>query len=312
MRAFRWALGTASLASMGVFGGAAYLFQKTIKREDDIKKSPVPDDVLAIWNQYIPIIEQEVRWVKQHKTEPLDIKTSDGLTLRGTWLEAPYESKRLVLVLHGYRSPGISNFAPIAHFYHDLGYHVLFVDHRGHGKSDGDYVGFAVLDHQDCKGWLKLATTRLGEEAEIYVHGVSMGGATTVALCSESLPSQIKGLIADCPFTSPWEVFEHVLKSDYHLPAFPILNIADAICQEKAKYSFNGINNTERVKNSKLPILFIHGDQDNFVPTWMSQKMYKACTSKKQLILIKGAGHGEAYFKDPPTYQKALKEFLGV
>lgn len=311
MKAIKWAMGGISLASMGVFGGAAYLFKRTIKREDDIEKSPIPSDVLGVWTQYIPTIEQEVKWLKRQKPEGLQIKTRDGLTLRGNWLEAPVESKKLMLVLHGYRSSGIGNFAPMAHFYHDLGYHVLLVDHRSHGKSEGEYVGFSVLDHQDCKGWIKKAIARLGEEAEIWVHGISMGGATTVALCTEELPKQVKGLIADCPFTSPWEVFEHVLKSDYHLPAFPTLYISDAICKRKAGYGFKEVNNTERVRRSKLPILFIHGEKDTFVPTWMSKRMYKACTSKKELLIVKEAGHGESYFRDMTTYQNTVKRFLG-
>ena len=310
MKALKWAIGTVGLASMGVFGGAAYLFQRTIKREEDVKKSPIPDDVMSIWEQHIPIIEQERKWLMSKQTQKLEIKTHDGLKLKGLWLEASEESKKLMLVLHGYRSNGIGNFAPMAHFYHDLDYHVLIVDHRGHGQSEGQYVGFAVLDHQDCKGWIKKAIRKLGEEAQIYVHGISMGGATATALCTEDLPSQVKGIIADCPFTSPWEVFEHVLKTDYHLPAFPTLYIADSICKEKANYSFKGINNTERVQHSKLPILFIHGDKDNFVPTWMSQRMYQACTSKKELVIIKGAGHGEAYYRDTKTYQSAVKQFL--
>ena len=312
MKAVRWTMGTLGLASMGVVGGAAYLFRKTIKREDDIQKSPIPDDVLEAWEVHMPIIKQEVNWIKTQDMQELEVRTKDGLRLSGNWLEAPVESKKLMLVLHGYRSDGISNFAPIAHFYHDLGYHVLLVDHRGHGKSEGDYVGFAVLDHQDCKAWIKKGIARLGEEAEIYVHGISMGGATAVALSSEALPPQVKGIIADCPFTSPWEVFEHVLKVNYHLPAFPILNLADNICKQQANYSFKGINNTERVKQARLPILFIHGDQDNFVPTWMSEKMYATCRTKKKLLIVEGAGHGESYYKATKAYQEAVKDFLNT
>jgi len=310
MKVIKWLIGGIGLASMGAFGGAAYLFQRTIKREDNVHKSTMPEDVLEIWEEHISIIKREVAWLNKQNTEALQIKTKDQLILQGTWLEAAKESKKVILLLHGYRSNGIGNFAPMAHFYHDLGYHVLLVDHRGHGKSEGEYVGFSVLDHKDCKGWIKRIIKKLGEDVQIWVHGISMGGATTVALCTEKLPGQVKGLIADCAFTSPWEVFEHVLNTEYHLPAFPTLHLADAICKRQAGYGFKDVDNKERVSHSKLPILFIHGDQDDFVPTWMSQKMYELCTSNKRLVIIKNAGHGESYFRDTETYQKAVKIFL--
>ena len=310
MRVMKWVIGAVGTASVGAFSGATYLFKKTIKRANNTQVSQIPSDLVDIWQQHIPTIQEEIKWLKQQARSEIYVRTKDGLRLRGIWLKAPIQTNKVILTLHGYRSKGESDFAAISHFYHDKGYHVLIVDHRAHGKSEGEYIGFGVLDHQDCKAWITKIIEKLGKEAQIYIHGISMGGATAIALCSEKLPPQVKGIIADCAFTSPWEVFEHVLRTDYHLPAFPTLYIADAICRDKAGYAFDGIRNTERVEKAKLPILFIHGDRDNFVPTWMSKEMYRACTSKKKMLLVKGAGHGESYYKDTKNYQETVETFL--
>lgn len=306
----KWLMGALGIGVLGEVTGAAYLFQRTIKRESKMDVSRIPNAIGEAWKRYIPIIRSEKGWLAKQKIEQMSIQTDDGLILRGIWLEAPAQSDKVIIALHGYRSRGESDFAALSHFYHELGYHVLIVDHRAHGKSEGEYIGFAALDYKDCKKWIKLAVKKLGDYAQIYLHGISMGGATALALSSEKLPHQVKGIISDCGFTSAWEVFEHVLKDDYHLPAFPILQIANTLCKKQAGYAFDEVNNTERVKNSNLPILFIHGAKDDFVPTWMSQKMYEECTAEKKLVIIAGAGHGESYYRDTEKYQKAVRTFL--
>ena len=306
----KWLMGILGIGALGEVAGATYLFQKTIKRYGRMDLSKIPNAISDAWKEYIPIIKSEKEWLYAQKLEKMSIQTTDGLRLSGIWLEAPQESKKVIIALHGYRSKGESDFAAISHFYHDQGYHVLIVDHRAHGKSEGDYIGFAALEHKDSKKWIDIAVKKLGEEAHIYLHGISMGGATALALSSEKLPRQVKGIISDCGFTSAWEVFEHILRDDYHLPPFPILQIASSICKKQAGYTFDEVNNTERVKKSNLPILFIHGDQDTFVPTWMSRKMYAECQAEKKLVIISEAGHGESYYRDTETYQKAVKAFL--
>lgn len=310
MKSTKVALGAVGLATMGAISGAAYLFSKTIKREGAMQENSVPDQLEETWGKYKPLIQEGVDWIKTQDLEEVSIVTYDGLNLYGVWLPAKEPSNKVMFVLHGYRSNGVANFAPMTRFYHELGYHILIVDHRGHGKSEGDYVGFSVLDSKDAKEWIKFIINKVGDTAQIILHGISMGGATAVALCSENLPSQVKGIISDCAFTSPWAVFEHVLKTNYHLPSFPILNIADKISRERAGYGFTDIDNLERVKVSKLPILFIHGADDTFVPTWMSEKMYEACTSKKELVIVPEAKHGESCLKFPEAYQKAVQKFL--
>ena len=124
------------------------------------------------------------------------------------------------------------------------------------------------------------------------------------------LPPQVKGIISDCGFTSPKEVFTHVLKTMYHLPSFPLMQGANLVNRKLAGYGMDECNASREVTKAKVPILFIHGEKDTFVPVWMCRKMYESCASKKKMLIVEGAAHGESYYKNTKQYEQALDEFL--
>ena len=130
-------------------------------------------------------------------------------------------------------------------------------------------------------------------------------------MSSLELPAQVKGIVSDCAFTSPKEVFSHVLKSMYHLPAFPVMNISDFLNKRLAGYGLDECNAAREVKKAKVPILFIHGSGDTFVPYSMCETMYENCASSKKKLIIEGAAHAECYYKDTDAYENALTEFIG-
>ena len=127
----------------------------------------------------------------------------------------------------------------------------------------------------------------------------------------EALPDQVKGIISDCAFTSPKEVFTHVLHSMYHLPAFPMIQISDRINKKKAGYGLDECNAAREVQKAKVPLLLIHGDADTFVPAGMCEKIYENCTVPATRLIISGAAHAESYYKDMEAYEKALDTFIG-
>ena len=137
-----------------------------------------------------------------------------------------------------------------------------------------------------------------------------MGGATVLMASGLDLPKQVKGIISDCGFTSPKYVFTHVLHSMYHMPAFPIIPVADYINKKKAGYGMDECNAAREVRKAKVPILFIHGDADFFVPCSMCDEIYENCASPKDKLIVKGASHAESYYKDPDTYEKYLNKFI--
>ena len=247
--------------------------------------------------------------LKQYAHEDIFITSQDGLKLHGTFF--PLEgSKKVVICFHGYTSEGLNDYSTLALFYRSHGFNLMIVDERAHGRSEGTYIGFGCLDRKDAVLWIEEMIKYLGEEAEILLHGDSMGGATVLMTAGLLLPSQVKAIVSDCAFTSAWEVFQSVLKNSYHLPAFPILHTANEMVKKKAGYGLKDCNAKEEVAKTKLPILFLHGKADTFVPCSMAQELYHACTGPKKLVLIEGAGHVESCYRDATVFEGAIEEFI--
>lgn len=291
--------------------GAAKLFNQVIPRQDSIKVDISEMADMQKWEEYKKMIRPRKEWLMQQNLEQITITARDGIRLHAYYLPAEKPSDRLVIGCHGYTSCGLSDFAAHSYFYHQMGFDCLIPDHRAHGESEGKYIGFGILDRYDCRAWINYVIKRFGEDKQILLHGTSMGGTTVLMTAGFSdLPKSVKCVIADCAFTSPYDVFTHILKRDYHLPAFPIMNINDAMCRKKAGYGFQDYSTLTAVQQTRCPVLFIHGKEDNFVPTWMSQKNYEVCNSPKELLLVENAGHGASYYENQSQYEEAESRFI--
>ena len=153
---------------------------------------------------------------------------------------------------------------------------------------------------------------KFDSKKNILLYGVSMGATTIMmAAADKKIPANVRALVADCGFTSPYEVFCHVLKKDYKLSEFPIMNFNNVICRKKAGYGFKDYSTLTAVKETDKPILFIHGEEDNFVPVWMTKKNYEECVSDKDILLVPNAAHGASYYENPSLYQEKVSEFTG-
>lgn len=216
----------------------------------------------------------------------------------------------MVICFHGYTSEGLNDYSTLAIFYLNKGYNLLIVDERAHGQSEGKYIGFGCLDRYDAKLWINEMVDKLGEDCKILLHGDSMGGATVLMTTGLELPPQVKAAVSDCAFTSAWEVFSFVLKSMYHLPPFPIMQIANQMVKKKAGYELDECNAKNEVAKAKIPILFMHGDADSFVPCSMVHELYDACKTEKKLVIIEGAGHVESCYRDAELYEGAIESFI--
>lgn len=303
-----WILGLTAVAAATEYGIASYFFHRTLIRSN-AKRERTQDMAGTDWDAYIPGIRASKDWLAVKPHEDIYIRSKDGLKLHGTYFPCP-GSKRAVLCFHGYTSEGLNDFSSIAKFYREKGFHLFIVDERAHGKSEGTYIGFGCLDRHDARRWMDAVVERLGTDCEILLHGISMGGATVLMSTGLSLPPQVKAAVSDCAFTSAWEVFSSVLKNMYHLPAFPIMQIANRMAKKKAGYSLDECNAREEVKKAAIPILFIHGDADTFVPCSMVYELYEACRSSKKLLIIKGASHAECYYKEPQDYEASVNTLI--
>lgn len=189
------------------------------------------------------------------------------------------------------------------------GYNVLLPDLRGCGESGGDYIGMGWPDRKDMLQWIDWIAQR-DPETRIVLHGISMGGATVMMTSGEKLPAQVKAIVEDCGYTSVWDIFEDEMAVLFHLPAFPVLHTASLFSSLRAGYSFTEASALEQVKKAKVPMLFIHGEKDNFVRTEMVYPLYEACPTEKRLLVVEGAGHGSAYGMDPELYFGTVFDFI--
>lgn len=308
MSGWKILMGLGALGAMTETGIAVYLFRRTMLRQNTSSER-TQEMAGTDWEQYIPKIREKKHWIMKQDYSHEWIESGDGLKLHGMFF--PCEgAKKTILCLHGYSSSGMNDFSSIGAMYLSMGYNLLIVDHRAHGKSEGEYIGFGCLDRYDVKRWIRHLNQNLVPGGEIILHGISMGAATAVMTAGLCLPGNVKGVIADCAFSSPWEVFSHVLKSTYHLMPLPIMTITDAIARQKAGYGFRECDACEEVKKAEVPFLFIHGDADTFVPSYMTRQIYEACKCEKDLLIVPGAGHAEAYYKDTEIYEQKVRAFL--
>lgn len=262
------------------------------------------------WNKHLDFIKERKQWLMAQNLQRVSIKSDDGLKLSATLLKNEKPSDKIVICFHGYTSDGLTNYGAMSKFYYEQGFNLLLVDQRAHGESEGKYIGFGVLDRHDAARWIDYAVETFGSDCKIFLHGTSMGGATVLMTSGLELPDNVKGIISDCAFTSAFDVFSHILKRDYHLPKFPLMSMTDMLTKKFAGYGYNDVSTLNEVQKTKIPILFIHGDKDDFVPTYMSEKNYEACKSDKKLLIVKGADHAESYYLDHETYEKAVLEFV--
>ena len=279
-------IGTAALAAGGIlaagtaacFIGARTLFDRVIPRQDQLRVdiSEMADG--EKWEEYIKLIHKVKEKFLKRPSEHVTIKSRDGLTLHGDLFAAEKPSKRTAILFHGYTSCGMNDCPTMAEYFMERGYNALIVDQRSHGKSEGRYIGFGILDRFDCLKWTEYIIGRFGEESEIVLYGV----------------------------------FTHILKRDYHLPPHPIMDINERMCRRKAGYGFKDYSTLDAVKKAPCPILFIHGREDLFVPTEMSVRNYESCTGEKRLLLVDNAGHAASLYENKELYENTVTEFLNA
>ncbi len=260
------------------------------------------------YEKYAKQIQAGDHWLKAHKTVDLWTKSHDGLKLHAHWI-AVDDPKGTVLLAHGYRSTKLLDFSMIYELYHNLGMNLLLIDQRSHGRSDGKYITFGVLESRDVQAWVKFHNTHFGNHP-MLLSGLSMGASTVLYLADRDLPENVKGIIADCGFTSPKEIVAKVFKDTMHFGAGPFLWAADLFARLLAGFSFYERDTRKCLQKSRLPIMLIHGAGDDFVPCHMTEEAYAACTSTKEMLLVENAGHGTSYLYDTPGYRKRVMEFM--
>lgn len=263
---------------------------------------------VEIYEAHRPRLEE---WVMLYRNTPhkkIEIRSFDGLTLRGRY----YEKKKgapIELMLHGYKgsaerdmSGGLARAFAVDH-------NALIVDHRAGGESDGHVISFGINESRDALAWIDYILKEIDGYAKIIIAGISMGASTALMMSGMDLPENIVAILADCGFTSAKEVIKKVI-GEMKLPADILYPFARLGARIFGRFDLEETTPIEAVKVSKIPTIFLHGDSDTLVPCHMSEASYNACTAPKKLVVIKGAGHGLAYPVNEELYVKEVKEFF--
>ncbi|MBO0458708.1 alpha/beta hydrolase [Enterococcus hulanensis] len=236
------------------------------------------------------------------------LTSTDGLKLSAYYLPAEKDQHKTAIIAHGYMGQA-SDMPQYAKIYHDLGYNVLMPDARGHGKSEGDYIGFGWHERKDYLQWIDRVVKK-DPQSEIVLHGVSMGGATVMMTSGEKLPDNVKAFVEDCGYSSVKGELNYQLKQMFNLPSFPLIPVTSLVTKIRAGYFFGEADAIKQLNKNKRPMLFIHGDQDDFVPYSMLAEVYAGTKGPKEQYVVHGAKHAEALNSDPSMYQKKVTEFI--
>jgi len=216
----------------------------------------------------------------------------------------------VAIVVHGWRDNAIK-FMMIARIYEQAGCHVLMPDLHAHGLSEGEAVQMGWKDRKDVLHWMSFASELFGAD-DFIVHGVSMGAVTTMCVSGEKMPEGVKNVrfVEDCGYTSVWDEFKYELAEEFDLSPFPLLYSTSLLCKIKYGWSFGEASPIKQVRKCPYPMLFIHGDNDTFVPSWMMHPLYEAKLGEKALWITKGTEHARSYKDYPEEYVRRVKEFM--
>lgn len=262
----------------------------------------------AVWECFQKKSMEGEKWLAMQETEFMEIRADDGIRLRADMVWAAEKTGRTIIAVHGYRGTPALFFSGSVKFYHDLGYNVLLVHNRAHGKSEGKYIGFGWTDRLDLCRWCNYLVKYMHENTEIALLGVSMGGAAVMMASGEKLPEQVKCMIADCGYHSLWDQLAYNFPKMF--PKTVIMHAVSLLCRVIQGFTFREASALKQLRKNVLPILFIHGDADEFVPVSNAYDAYEAASGDAELLIINGAGHAMCYYTDTDRYEKAVSEFL--
>lgn len=249
-------------------------------------------------------IAKAKKWLEE-KGENVSIKSYDGLRLNASLIEN--KSHVYVIMVHGYRGEGASIISPIKKM-NAKGYSLLVPDLRGHGESEGDYIGMGWDDRKDLLGWIDFILKR-NCHASIVLYGVSMGAAAVMNVAGEKLPHEVKAIIEDCGYTNIGDLLQsHYKLSDFE--SFLVSHFANMMTKVKAGYAIGDNQPIEQVRHSHIPILFIHGREDDFIPYAMMEELYDAADCEKEKLTIEGAGHANSCSVNSKLYYETVFRFI--
>jgi len=240
--------------------------------------------------------------------ERVSVTSFDGLRLAGRYYHIR-DGAPLAILCHGYRGTPSRDLCGGADICFAAGYNVLLIEQRAHCSSEGHTISFGVNERHDCLTWTQYAVKRFGPDVRLLLIGISMGASSVLMASELPLPENVRGIIADCPFTSPKAIILDVARRrGFPAAVWPAVKLAARLYSD---FPLNGADAADAVRHAKVPILLIHGEADTFVPCAMGREIAAANPEKIELHTFPGAAHGLSYLADTERYIRIVLEFCG-
>lgn len=284
---------------------ALYWAFKTAFMRSDIRLVSFETGPLA---EYKGIFDKSLKYIDKLPCERVYIKSFDGIRLAGSYYNNN-NSDTTILLFHGYRSDGNFDFACAVKFYIELGLNVLVVDQRANGESEGKLITFGIKERRDAVCWTNFINQNYAPK-NIFLSGVSMGATTVMMAANLDLPDSVRGIIADCGFTAAPDIIKKVAREAFKINAEPILPVLDFLCKTFGKFSLYETDTVKSLSESDIPIFFIHGKCDGFVPCKMTEISHEAARAEKYICLVDGADHGISFLVDTENIQNQITDFI--
>ncbi len=306
MKKSKWILGILTVGTSSLFS-MAYGFYKMAFGVPKKCADPYEGIDRGAFAAYKQDIRAMIDTVSDIPYEDVYTISEDGLRLHAKYYETT-PGAAVEILCHGYHGTGYRDFCGGLQLALKRGHNALLIDQRAHGESEGKCLTFGIMERKDCRSWVNYIIDRCGEETKVILVGISMGAATVTMATELELPDNVVAVIADCGYSSPEEIIRKVMKdSKYPQCLYPILKLGAKIY---GHFDLEETSSEEALRSSKIPVLFIHGEADDFVPCEMTKRNYEACASKKTLLTVPQAGHGISYLMDLDKYTKTVDEFL--
>lgn len=241
--------------------------------------------------------------------DTVHITTRDGLELAGYLFINEQPTNKTAICIHGYNSNGFVDFATVGLEYIRRGFNLLLPTNRACGESGGEWTTFGVLESDDTLLFVDKVS-ELFPGGETVLHGCSLGGAT-VSMTSDRVGDSVRAIISDCSYASMRDEFTHMLKLMANLPAWPAVNMLERQFKKHIGCGFDDNSPLKSVKNARVPMFFVHGREDRYIPCIASEQLYNACPTDKELLFIDGAGHAAAHMRGKEKYYDPIFAFIG-
>ena len=303
-------LGLLAVAVVALTGGSFYMLGYSLTPKDK-KGKDIPGSYEYMHSKY-PFITP---WLDSLQTtgalRDTFIINRKGRQLHAMFASAAKPTDKTAVIVHGYTDNAI-RMLMIGYLYNnDLNYNILLPDLQDNGLSEGPAIQMGWKDRLDVLNWMNIANDIFGKRTQMVVHGISMGAATTMMVSGEAQQPFVKCFVEDCGYTSVWDEFSFQLKDMFGLPEFPLMYTTSWLCNAKYGWNFQEASSLEQVKKCSLPMFFIHGDADTYVPTRMVYPLYEAKSEPKELWIVPGATHAMSYKDYPQEYTERVKKFVG-